>query len=56
MVQSDFLSRIIERKRERLAEARAARSLEDVRREAFDDEGGRAAARLARVRWKTRRA
>lgn len=31
----DFLNRIIERKRERLDEARAARPLEEVRREAF---------------------
>jgi indole-3-glycerol phosphate synthase len=35
MGTSDFLSKIIERKRERLADAKAARSLEEVRREAF---------------------
>ncbi len=36
----DFLSRIIERKRVRLAEARAARPLEDVRREALAARAG----------------
>ncbi len=35
MKPNDFLSKIIERKRERLDEARAARPPEDVRREAF---------------------
>ncbi|HEX6185934.1 MAG TPA: indole-3-glycerol phosphate synthase TrpC [Pyrinomonadaceae bacterium] len=40
MESNDFLSRIIERKRERLAEARAARSPEDVRREAFAARAG----------------
>ena len=40
MEQGDFLSRIIERKRERVAEARAALSLEDVRRAAFAARAG----------------
>jgi indole-3-glycerol phosphate synthase len=40
MGPNDFLSRIIERKRGRLAEALAARPLEDVRREAFAARAG----------------
>ena len=40
MEPNDFLSRIIERKRVRLAEARAARSLDAERREAFDVRAG----------------
>jgi indole-3-glycerol phosphate synthase len=35
-MSNDFLSRIIEKKRVRLAESKAARSLAEVRREAFD--------------------
>jgi indole-3-glycerol phosphate synthase len=47
MEPNDFLSRIIARKRGRLDEARAARPLEDVRREAF---GARAGARRHALR------
>jgi indole-3-glycerol phosphate synthase len=47
MQPNDFLSKIIERKRERLAEARAARPLEEVRREAF---AARATARRHALR------